>query len=84
MRTGKVSIAARQPFKLDETMQADPRKLLLGPRNHILDSLAAFAEFGVTHFVIDLFYSICAPHDSTLDSVMKAMEVLAEDIRPNL
>ena len=65
-------------------MQADPRKPLLGPRNHILDSLAAFAKLGVTHFVIDLFYSISALHDSTLDSVMKAMEVLAEDIRSNL
>ena len=81
---GAVSIAAREPFKLDETMRADPRKPLLGPRNHILDSLAAFAELGVTHFVIDLFYSISALHDSTLDSVMQAMEVLAEEIRPNL
>ena len=82
--TGEVSIAVREPFKLDETMPADPRKPLLGPRAHILDSLAAFAELGVTHFVIDLFYSISALHDSTLDSVMKAMEVLAEDIRPNV
>ena len=81
---GEVGIAAREPFKLDETMPADPRKPLLGPRNHVLESLAAFAELGVTHFVIDLFYSTSALHDSTLDSVMKAMEVLAEDIRPSL
>ena len=79
-----VGIAVREPFKLDETLPADPRKPLLGPRGHILDSLGAFRELGVSHFVVDLFYSISALNETTVDSVMLAMETLANDIRPSI
>lgn len=79
-----VGIAVRQPFKLDETLPADPRKPLLGPRGHILDSLGAFRELGVSHFVIDLFYSISALNETSVDSMMSSMETLANDIRPNV
>lgn len=79
-----VGIAAREPFLLDETMAADPRKPLLGPRGHILDSLGGFDQLGVSHFVVDLFYSISALNDTTVDSVLRAMETLANDIRPNI
>ena len=79
-----VGIAVRGPFKLDETLPADPRKPLLGPLGHILDSLGAFRELGVSHFVVDLFYSTSALNETTVDSVMLAMETLANDIRPSI
>lgn len=76
-----LAIAAREPFKIDESLPADRSKPFLGPRSHVMESFHEFKDLGVSHFVIDLFYSVKELHDETVESMMKAMEVLARDVR---
>lgn len=72
-----LAIAAREPFKIDERLPADRAKPFLGPRKHVMESFHEFKELGVAHFVIDLFYSVKELQDESVDSMMRAMEVLA-------
>jgi alkanesulfonate monooxygenase SsuD/methylene tetrahydromethanopterin reductase-like flavin-dependent oxidoreductase (luciferase family) len=43
-----------------------------------------FKQLGVSHMVVDLFYSTSFLEDATVDSMVEAMEVLANDVRPVL
>src|SRR6266481_1749611 len=72
-----IGITVREPFKIDEGLPAERNKPFIGPRSHVMDSFHEFRELGVNHMVIDLFYSTSVLEDATLDSMLKAMEVLA-------
>jgi probable F420-dependent oxidoreductase len=72
-----IGITVREPFKIDERLPADRERPFVGPRAHVLESLGEFKQLGVEHIVIDLFYSTSVLEDATIESVMKAMEVLA-------
>ena len=52
--------------------------------SHIIESFHEFKSLGVDHMMIDLFYSTTELEDATLESMMRAMEVLAGDIKPKL
>ena len=80
----EIGIGAREPFKIDERLSADRSRPFIGPRSHVMDSFQEFKELGVSHMVIDLFYSNTALENETLESMSQAMEVLAKSIRPTL
>jgi probable F420-dependent oxidoreductase len=80
----EIGITVREPFKIDEALPADRTRPFVGPRAHIIDSFHEFKELGVSHMVVDLFYSTSVLEDATLESMVQAMEVLAQDIRPKL
>ena len=81
-KAGDIGITVREPFKIDERLPADRDRPFVGPRNHVLESFREFQQLGVSHMVIDLFYSTSVLEDATLESMISAMEVLARDIRP--
>ena len=74
---GDIGITVREPFKIDERLPADRDRPFVGPRGHVLDSFHEFQQLGVSHMVIDLFYSTSVLEDATLESMIGAMEVLA-------
>ena len=80
----EIGITVREPFKIDERLPADQDKPFIGPRSHVMDSFHRFKELGVSHMVVDLFYSTSMLEHETLDSMIQAMDVLARDIRPGL
>ena len=80
----EIGITVREPFKIDEGLPADRDKPFIGPRSHVMNSLHEFNELGVSHMVVDLFYSTSVLEHETLDSMIQAMDVLARDIRPSL
>jgi len=80
----EIGITVREPFKIDERLPADRDKPFIGPRSHVTDSFYEFNELGVSHMVVDLFYSTSVLEHETVDSMIHAMDVLARDIRPGL
>ena len=80
-KAGDIGITVREPFKIDERLPADRDRPFVGPRGHVLDSFHEFQQLGVSHMVIDLFYSTSVLEDATLESMIGAMEVLARDMR---
>jgi probable F420-dependent oxidoreductase len=80
----EIGITVREPFKIDERLLADRTRPFVGPHAHVINSFHEFKDLGVSHMVVDLFYSTRVLEDATLDSMIQAMEVLAHDIRPQL
>ena len=77
----KILIAARHPMKiLDGAAHSDWP--LVGPESSVIKGINRFASAGVTHLVMDTFYSIPELHEETVDTVLATMERFARQIIP--
>ena len=77
----KIQITARHPMKiLDGTSKTDWP--LFGSESSIIEGISRFADHGVTHLVMDTFYSIPELHDESVDTVLTTMERFAQQIIP--
>jgi len=78
---GKIQIAARHPMKiLDGAAHSDWP--LVGTESSVIEGINRFASAGVTHLVMDTFYSIPELHEETVDTVLATMERFARQIIP--
>ena len=72
----KILIAARHPMKiLDGAAHSDWP--LVGLESSVIKGINRFASAGVTHLVMDTFYSIPELHEETVDTVLATMERFA-------
>ena len=72
----KILIAARHPMKiLDGAAHSDWP--LVGTESSVIEGINRFASAGVTHLVMDTFYSIPELHEETVDTVLATMERFA-------
>ena len=55
---------------------------LFGSESSIIEGINRFAAAGVTHLVMDTFYSIPELHEETVDTVLATMERFAKQIIP--
>ncbi|HEY8491148.1 MAG TPA: LLM class F420-dependent oxidoreductase [Dehalococcoidia bacterium] len=76
-------IAARLPLRLLDRPAADAAPLV-GTPDQVVESLQRYRAAGVTHVVLDTFYSAPALHDQTPDDVLRTAERFAAEIRPRL
>jgi len=78
---GKIQIAARHPMKILDGA-ADSDWPLVGAESNVIDGINRFASAGVSHLVMDTFYSIPELHQETVDTVLATMERFARQIIP--
>ena len=88
-----IQVAARHPMKI---MERTPGRMeatvpsagapdvwsLVDTPERIIDSVGRFQEAGVSHLVMDTFYSIPELHQETVDSVLATMERFARSVLP--
>jgi alkanesulfonate monooxygenase SsuD/methylene tetrahydromethanopterin reductase-like flavin-dependent oxidoreductase (luciferase family) len=78
---GKIQIAARHPMKILDGA-ADSEWPLVGTESSVINGINRFATAGVSHLVMDTFYSIPELHQETVDTVLATMERFARQIIP--
>ena len=78
---GKIQIAARHPMKVLDGAPTSEWPLF-GTEKEVIDGINRFASAGVTHLVMDTFYSIPELHQETVDTVLATMERFARQIIP--
>ncbi len=61
---------------------ADSDWPLVGAESNVIDGINRFASAGVSHLVMDTFYSIPELHQETVDTVLATMERFARQIIP--
>ena len=88
-----IQIAVRHPMK---TMERSPGRMqattpsvgapdlwpLVNTIEGVAEGVARFQELGVSHLVMDTFYSIPELHQETVDSVLSTMERFAHHVLP--
>ena len=88
-----IQVTARHPMKIMERspgrMQATVPSAgspdvwpLVDTPERIIESVGRFQEVGVSHLVMDTFYSIPELHQETVDSVLATMERFARSVIP--
>ena len=79
-RPGDVGLALRVLVDLREEPDLtgpDKRGALLGPPEHVAETLASYQEIGVSHFVL-------LPQARSLDDVQRTVDIIAKDVVPAL
>jgi hypothetical protein len=61
---------------------ADSEWPLVGTESSVINGINRFATAGVSHLVMDTFYSIPELHQETVDTVLATMERFARQIIP--
>ncbi|MBI4277404.1 MAG: TIGR03619 family F420-dependent LLM class oxidoreductase [Armatimonadetes bacterium] len=78
-----IGIAARHPLRfMDAPSQSGMP--LLGPKDYIVENLKAMTAAGVSALMVDLFYSVPELDGETVTSMMKTMDRIATEVRPQV
>ncbi len=80
-----IEISVRQPLRILRGDEADVRKRpFIGTLEEIIQGIKGFIDAGVTHFMLDLFYSVPELHGENLDRMLVTMERFTNEIKPRL
>lgn len=78
-----IGIAVRQPMKIVPDHAPSPRAWpLFGTAQAVTDGVGRFREVGVSHLVLDTFYSIPEFDYETVDTMLETMERFASTVMP--
>lgn len=79
-----IGVAVRQPMKIvahaAQSLAAWP---LVGTTQEVVDSVGRFQAAGVSHFVLDTFYSIPELSGETVETMLETMERFASTVLPH-
>ncbi len=80
-----LQIIARAPLLVVAGRKAqEPRPLLVGTPEQIVEDIGKYREAGVTGFMFDTFYGNPAVNDQDLPGVLATLEAFAQRVRPRL
>lgn len=77
------TIAARLPLRLLDRPSADAMPLI-GTPDQVVAGIERYRAAGVSHLVLDTFYSAPALHDQTPEDVLRTAERFAAEVRPHV
>jgi alkanesulfonate monooxygenase SsuD/methylene tetrahydromethanopterin reductase-like flavin-dependent oxidoreductase (luciferase family) len=79
-----IGIAVRQPMKIVSNPAHSLKDWpLFGTPQEVTDGIGRFREVGVSHLVLDTFYSIPELAGETVDTMLETMEHFARDVMPH-
>ncbi len=80
-----LQITARAPLRVVTTGKIpEPRPLLVGAPEQIVEDIARYKEAGVTGFMFDTYYGNPAVNGQDLNGVLTTLEAFAQKVRPRL
>ncbi len=80
-----LEITARVPLRVVMNGKAqEPRPLLVGTPEEIIEGIGKYKEAGVTGFMFDTCYGNPAVNDQDLGGVLATLEAFAQKVRPKL
>ena len=80
-----LEIVARAPLRVITNGDApEPRPLLVGTPEQIVDDIGKYKEAGVTGFMFDTYYGNPAVNDQDLRGVLDTLEAFAQKVRPRV
>ncbi len=78
-------VLARVPLRVySDGRPPEPRPLLVGTPEQIVEDIGRYKEAGVTGFMFDTFYGNPAVNDQDLKGVLATLEAFAHKVRPRL
>ncbi len=80
-----LQINARVPLRVVTSGKIpEPRPLLVGTPDQIVEDIGRYKEAGVTGFMFDTYYGNPAVNDQDLKGVLATLEAFAQEVRPRL
>ena len=80
-----LQVIARAPLRVVAGDEAqEPRPLLVGTPEQIVEGIGKYREAGVTGIMFDTFYGNAAVNDQDLPGVLATLEAFAQKVRPRL
>ena len=80
-----LEIVARAPLRVITNGDVpEPRPLLVGTPEQIVQDISKYNEAGVTGFMFDTYYGNPAVNDQDLKGVLSTLEAFANEVRPRL
>jgi len=80
-----LQVIVRAPLRVVGNGKAqEPRPLLVGTPEQIVEGIAKYREAGVTGFMFDTFYGNPAVNDQDLPGVLATLEAFAQKVQPRL
>ncbi len=80
-----LQVVARAPLRIITNGQApEPRPLLVGTPEQIVEDIGRYKEAGVTGFMFDTFYGNPSVNDQDLKGVLATLEAFAQKVQPRL
>ncbi len=80
-----LAIIARAPLRVvTDGGVPEPRPLLVGSPEQILEGIRAYQTAGVTGFMFDTYYGNAAVNDQDLGGVLATLEAFARTVRPRV
>ena len=81
----RLEIVARAPLRVVTNGKApEPRPLLVGTADQVVEDIGAYRAAGVTGFMFDTYYGNPAVNDQDLKGVLATLEAFSQDIRPRV
>lgn len=83
--TSRLEIVARAPLRVVTNGKApEPRPLLVGTADQIVEDIGMYRAAGVTGFMFDTYYGNPAVNDQDLKGVLATLEAFSQNIRPRV
>ena len=80
-----LEIVARAPLRVITNGDApEPRPLLVGTPEQIVNDIGKYKEAGVTGFMFDTYYGNPAVNDQDLKGVLATLETFSQSVRPRV
>ena len=80
-----LQVVARAPLRvLTKGRAPEPRPLMVGTPDQIVEDIGRYKEAGVTGFMFDTYYGNTAVNDQDLKGVLATLEAFAQKVRPRL
>jgi probable F420-dependent oxidoreductase len=80
-----LEIVARAPLRVITNGDApEPRPLLVGTPEQIVNDIGKYKEAGVTGFMFDTYYGNPAVNDQDLKGVLATLEAFSQSVRPRV
>jgi probable F420-dependent oxidoreductase len=80
-----LEIVARAPLRVITNGDApEPRPLLVGTPEQIVNDIGKYKEAGVTGFMFDTYYGNPAVNDQDLKGVLATLEAFSQNVRPRV
>jgi alkanesulfonate monooxygenase SsuD/methylene tetrahydromethanopterin reductase-like flavin-dependent oxidoreductase (luciferase family) len=78
-------VVARAPLRVvTDVKPNEPRTLLVGTPEQIVEDIGRYKAAGVTGFMFDTYYGNPAVNDQGLTGVLATLEVFAREVLPRL
>jgi probable F420-dependent oxidoreductase len=83
---GRLQVVARAPLRIisDDERPPEPRPILVGTPEQVVEDVGTYRAAGVTGFMFDTYYGSPAVNEQDLPGVLRTLETFAEKVRPRL